>query len=111
MKTNMIPAAIFAATVALAALLAPVFANAAPVSDDATVQVAVVSTGDLNLSSDEGMATLKARIAGAVNRVCGTSTGTISLDERLAVNTCRAKARTAALAAARSYSEQVLAQR
>ncbi len=111
MKTNMIPAAIFVATAALTALLAPAFAFAAPAADDATVQVAVVSTGDLNLSSDEGMATLKARISGAVNHVCGTATGTISLEERLAVNNCRAKARTAALAAARSHSDQVLAQR
>ena len=111
MKSNLIPAALIAATVALAALLAPALANAAPASNEATVQVAVVRTSDLNLSSDEGMTTLKARIDGAVGRVCGTSNGTISLQERLAINTCRAKARTAAMAAIRSHSDQVLAQR
>jgi UrcA family protein len=111
MTTNTMPAAIFAAAISLAAMLTPAFANAAPVSDDATIQVAVVSTADLNLTTDEGQATLKARISGAVNRVCGTSTGTISLEERLAINTCRAKARNAALAAAKSHQDQVLAQR
>lgn len=111
MKTNLIPAAILAAAAALAAMMVPAFANAAPVSDEVTVQVAVVKTSDLNISKDEGMATLKARIAGAVGRVCGTATSTISLQERLAINACRAKARRAALAAARSQSEQVLAQR
>ncbi|GEO00877.1 hypothetical protein NSE01_27090 [Novosphingobium sediminis] len=111
MKSNMIPAAIIATTVVLAAMLIPALAKAAPVTEDATIQVAVVSTGDLNLSSDEGMSTLKARISGAVNRVCGTSTGTISLEERIAINACRAKARTAALAAVRTHSDQMLAQR
>lgn len=111
MNTNIMPAAIAVAAAALVAMLAPAFAHAAPASEEATVQVAVVSTADLNLSSDEGQATLKARISGAVNRVCGTSTGTISLEERSAINTCRAKARSAALAAVRSRQDQVLAQR
>lgn len=112
MNTKSFLAATFVPAVAFAALAAPAFASAAPVADDATVQVAVVSTADLNLSSNEGMATLKSRIAGAVNRVCGTSMGTISLDERIAINTCRAKARNAALAAAKSSrGDQMLAQR
>ena len=111
MKTNLIPAALVVAAVTLAALLAPALASAAPVSDEANVQVAVVRTSDLNLSSEEGMTTLMARINGAVGHVCGTPTGTISLEERLAINTCRTKARTAALAAARSHSDQRLAQR
>ncbi len=100
---------LFAATFAFAAISAPAFA--APAADDATINVAVVRTADLNLASDEGRSTLMGRIAGAVNRVCGTATGTISLEERIAINACRAKARNAALAAARAQNDQVLAQR
>lgn len=111
MKTNYIPAAIIAATVVIAAMLVPVFANAAPVSGDAIVQVATVRTSDLDLSSDEGMSALKSRIAVAANRVCGETTATITPQERLAINACRAKARHAALAAARSRQDQTLAQR
>jgi UrcA family protein len=109
MITKTFLAATTAATVAFCAFSAPAFA--APAADDAEVSVAVVRTADLNLTSDEGQATLKARIAGAVTQVCGTNTGTISLEERLAINACRAKARNAALAAARSRNDQVLARR
>jgi UrcA family protein len=111
MKSNFIPAAIIAATVVLAAMLIPAFANAAPVSGDAIVQVTVVNTSDLDLSSEHGMSALKSRIADAANRVCGETTGTITPQERFAINACRAKARHAALAAARSRGDQVLAQR
>lgn len=100
-----------AATFAFAAITAPALVHAAPVANDANVSVAVVHTADLNLASDEGQATLKARISGAVSRVCGTSTGTITQQERQAINACRAKARNAALAAARSQSDQMLALR
>ena len=109
MITKTFLSATAAATFAICAISAP--ALAAPAADDANVSVATVRTADLNLTSDEGQATLKARIAGAVNRVCGTSTGTITVQERLAINACRAKARNAAFAAARSRSDQVLAQR
>ncbi|MBX9885311.1 MAG: UrcA family protein [Novosphingobium sp.] len=103
----------FAATLAFAAMTAftPAFASAAPAADEADVSATVVRTADLNLASDEGMSTLKARIAGAVNQVCGTSAGTMTVQERLAINACRAKARNAALAAARSRNDQMLAQR
>lgn len=115
MITKTVLAATFAPAPALAlafaAMVTPAFASAAPAAEDATVQVAVVTTSDLNLSTDEGQSTLKARIAGAVNRVCGTSTGTISLEERHAINACRAKARHAALAAAKARGDQMLAQR
>lgn len=111
MNTKTFLAATIAATFTFGAMAAPAFASAAPVADETTVQVAVVTTADLNLASEEGQSTLKARIAGAVNRVCGTSTGTITPQERLAINACRAKARTAALAAAKSRGDQMLAQR
>lgn len=111
MNTKTFFAATFAATIALAATSAPAFASAAPAAGETDIQVAVVNTADLNLSSNEGQATLKARIFGAVNRVCGAPTGTISLEERLAINTCRINARRAALAAAKSQEDPVLAQR
>lgn len=103
--------ATFAATIAFGAMISPVSAHTSSTADDATIQVEVVNISDLNLSSDEGQATLKARINSAVNRVCGATYSTISLDERLAVNKCRNKARNAALAAARSQSDQMLARR
>ncbi|WP_298194776.1 UrcA family protein [Novosphingobium sp.] len=102
-------AAAIAATVTFGAMTVPAFA--APAMDDPNVNVAVVRTADLNLASEEGLTTLKARISGAVSRVCGTASGTTPLEERLAINTCRAKARRAALAAAVSQQAPVLAQR
>lgn len=109
MITKTTLAATLAVTVALCATTTPAFA--APATDDPNVNVAVVRTADLNLASDEGQTTLKARIAGAVSRVCGSATGMISHEERLAINTCRAKARRAALAAAMPHQDPVLAQR
>lgn len=111
MNTKTFFAATFAATLALAASCTPAFASPAPAADDANIKVAVVHTADLNLASDEGQSTLKDRISGAVNRVCGAATSTISLDERLAIKNCRVNAQRAALAAARSQQDQVLAQR
>lgn len=111
MKISMIPAATFVAMAALVAFVAPIYAFAAPVTDDVIVEATVVTTADLNLANEEGRSALKTRIASAVNRVCGASNGTISLEERLAMNACRAKARNAALAAAKSRGDQVLAQR
>ncbi len=100
-----------AATFVLASAFAPVLAIAAPLSDGMETKVAVVRTSDLNLASAEGQSTLAARITGAVNRVCGTATGSISMEERRAVTSCRAKAQNAALALARSRETTVLAQR
>lgn len=111
MNTKTFFAATFAATIALAATCAPALASSAPAAGDADIKVAVVRTADLNLTSDEGQLTLKDRISGAVNRVCGATTGTISLEERLAIKNCRVNAQRAALAAARSQQDQVLAQR
>ncbi|WP_421853276.1 UrcA family protein [Novosphingobium sp.] len=111
MNTKTFFAATFAATIALAATAIPTVASAAPATIDTDIKVAVVRTADLNLASDEGQATLNTRIVGAVNRVCGAPLGTISLEERVAINTCRNNARRAALAAAKSQEDQMLAQR
>ncbi len=94
----------------LASALAPALASAAPANGMET-KVAVVHTSDLNLASDEGQSTLAARIASAVNRVCGTPTGSIGIEERRAISACRTKARNSALAVARTREDQVLAQR
>lgn len=99
-----------AAAFVLASALAPSLASAST-SEGTDTSVAVVRTSDLNLSSKAGQATLNARITGAVNRVCGTATGAISIEERRAITVCRAKARNSALAMARTREAQVLAQR
>lgn len=101
----------FTAAFVLASALAPSLATAATASDGTETSVAVVRTSDLNLASPEGQSTLNARITGAVNRVCGTATGAISIEERRAITACRAKARNTALAVARTREGQVLAQR
>lgn len=95
----------------LASALAPALAAAAPFADAMETKVAVVRTSDLNLASDEGQSTLNARITSAVNRVCGTATGSISIEERRAITQCRTKAHNSALALAKSREELVLAQR
>jgi UrcA family protein len=100
----------FAAACVLAAAIAPSLASAAT-TDAMETNVAVVRTSDLNLSTPQGQATLNARIAGAVSRVCGSATGAISIEERRAISVCRAKARNTALAVARTREGQVLAQR
>ncbi|GEO00878.1 hypothetical protein NSE01_27100 [Novosphingobium sediminis] len=94
----------------LASALAPSLAAAATASDGMEQSVAVVRTSDLNLASPEGQSTLNARITGAVNRVCGTATGAISIEERHAITVCRAKTRNTALAVARIREGQMLAQ-
>ncbi|WP_421853282.1 UrcA family protein [Novosphingobium sp.] len=94
----------------LASALAPALATAAP-SNGMETKVAVVRTADLNLTTPEGRSTLGNRITGAVDRVCGTSIGTISLEEHRVIAGCRAKARSMALALAKIRQDQVLAQR
>lgn len=101
---------IAAATLVLASSLIPASAAAAS-TGGYEVNVATVQTNDINLSTPEGKAALKARIANAVNKVCGVSGGSIDIEERRAINACRAKARTAALASAKIREEQALAQR
>lgn len=100
----------FTAACVLATAIAPSLANAGTTGAMET-HVAIVRTSDLNLSSPQGQATLHARIAGAVSRVCGSATGAISMEERRAVSVCRTKARNAALAVARTRGDQQLAQR
>lgn len=100
----------FTAAFVLASALAPALAAAAPIGGYET-QVAVVRTSDLDLSSPKGQSTLNTRIASAVNRVCGSATGSISIEERRAITVCRTKARNTALAVARAREDQVLAQR
>ena len=99
------------ATFVLASALAPALAAAAPLSNGMETKVAVVRTSDLNLASPEGQSTLGARISAAVNRVCGSAAGSISIEERRAITVCRNKARNAALAVAKTREEQVYAQR
>lgn len=87
-----------AATFVLASALAPVLAGAAPISGAMETKVATVRISD------------DARISAAVNRACGTATGSISLEERGAITLCRAEAQNSALALAKSREERVLAQ-
>jgi UrcA family protein len=94
----------------LASALAPALATAAP-SNGMETTVAMVRTADLNLASAEGRATLGSRITGAVDRVCGAASGTVSIEERRIITACRAKARTTALAAAKVRADQTLALR
>lgn len=100
-----------AAAFVLASAIAPTLAAAAPMSDGMETKVAVIRTSDLNLASPQGQSTLGTRISVAVNRVCGASFGSISLEERRAITKCRAKARNTALAIAKIRQDQVLAQR
>lgn len=94
----------------LASALAPALAAAAP-SNGVETKVAVVRTADLNLASPEGRSTLGSRITGVVDRMCGTSSGTVSIKERRVIAGCRAKARSMALELARIRQDQTLAQR
>lgn len=101
----------FAAAFVIASAMAPVLASPAMAADAAETQVAVVRTSDLNLYSPQGQSTLRARIAGAVNQVCGSAAGVLSIEERRAISVCRTKARNTALAAARTREDRMLAQR
>lgn len=65
------------------------------------VATATVRYDDLNLASDQGKATLKTRVAAAVTQVCGSTGGTIELSQRIAINSCRARASHDAFAAAK----------
>lgn len=100
-----------AAAFVLASALAPVLAIAAPNAGAMETKVAVIRTADLNLASPQGQSTLGTRISVAVNHVCGTTVGSVSIEERRAITKCRAKARHTALAIAKIRQDQVLAQR
>ena len=47
-----------------------------------------VSYRDLNLQSDEGLNTLRARVRGAARMVCGDSPSVESVPQRVAVRSC-----------------------
>ena len=64
---------------------------------------------DLNLSTRSGQASLDARIAGAVRKVCGISSGRTTLQESQAQKRCASKARGEALAAAKTVQTGALA--
>ena len=64
---------------------------------------------DLNLSTRSGQASLDARIASAVRKVCGISTGRTTLQESQAQKRCASKARGEALAAAKTVQTGALA--
>lgn len=64
---------------------------------------------DLNLSTKSGQAHLETRIAGAVRKVCGISSGRVTLSERQEQRNCASKARGQALAAAKTVQTGALA--
>ena len=65
---------------------------------------------DLNLSTRSGQASLDARIASAVRKVCGISSGrTTTLRESQGQKHCASKARGEALAAAKTVQTGALA--
>jgi len=64
---------------------------------------------DLNLSTRTGQASLDARIAGAIRKVCGVSFGPPSLSESQAQRRCASKARGEALAAAKKVQTEAFA--
>lgn len=64
---------------------------------------------DLNLSTRSGQESLDARIAAAVRKVCGNSSGHTTLQESQAQKRCASKARGEALAAAKTVQPAALA--
>ena len=68
-----------------------------------------IRTDDINLSSPTGQVTLDRRIATAVRKVCGYSTGNVELSELSTQRDCMSKARSQALASARRAQESTLA--
>lgn len=77
------------AALVLAPSIASSCVHAEAVDGRETVSTAV-SYADLNLSSPQGQATMKARIAAAVTNVCGTPDNNLML--RMEINKCRTKA-------------------
>jgi UrcA family protein len=78
----------YLAPIALAAAFAGV-AQAQPAYADGMVSAAV-RTGDLNLATPDGLATLNGRVRAAANRLCGVAP-TLPLDEASAIGRCRAE--------------------
>ena len=99
MKAIQIAAAAFLVTAA-AIKAAPAFAE--PVIPD--VNVALVHTADLDLSTDAGRRALDQRLIIAAREVCGEASN-VDLEGKNAVRECRAET----IAAAASQREQLLA--
>lgn len=70
-----------------------------------------VKMADLNLSTLDGQATLKRRIAHAASIVCGGANGDRSLQERAMFEKCRGKAFKDATLAAAAFSSTAVAAR
>lgn len=92
-----------AATLAAATISFPALG-----AEPGTVSVEV-RVDDLNLSSSGGQAQLDRRIATAIKQICGRDT--TDLAERQVRKTCRAQARSSALAAVKAKSDPTLATR
>jgi UrcA family protein len=83
-----------AAAPALAAVTAVTAAPALAVSPEASART--VSYADLNLATPAGVAALHHRIAAAVETVCGSYNGVVTLAETVEIDKCRAAAQSAA---------------
>lgn len=70
-----------------------------------------VRYADLNLSTTSGQSALNGRIAAAVHKVCGVTSGRITLREVQAQRSCVSKARGEAFAAAKMLQTGTLAAR
>jgi UrcA family protein len=76
--------------VAAMSLLAGAFLSTGPAfAADPEAPSRLVSYADLNLSSPAGMARLNRRIASAVEAVCGSYAGTVSVAEEQDITRCR----------------------
>ena len=91
---------IILSTLITGAAIKAVPASAEPVSSD--VNISVVSTGDLDLSTSAGKRALDRRLVIATREVCGTASD-VDLGGKNEVRACRADA----LAKARAESEQL----
>jgi len=78
----------YLAPIALAAALAAA-AQAQPAYADDMFS-ATVRSGDLNLATPDGLATLRGRVKAAADRLCGVAP-TLPLDEASAVGRCHAQ--------------------
>ena len=78
----------YLSTVAAAAMLAAGPAQAAPAESGETYAVRI-ATGDLDLASPAGQATLHGRISRAADLACGRSP-VVPLSQAVAVDSCRA---------------------
>ena len=100
----------FTTLIAATALVSAIVPTAAIAQTDGYETVTTeVRYDDLNLSNRSGQATLDARIAGAVRKVCGVSFGRTTLLESQAQRRCASKSRGEALAAAKKVQTEAFA--